>query len=117
MYIFRTKETHELYEEHKRNGQLEHICRLCEAETLHEFTHWRIVNNRFPYDRICQLHHMLIPKRHIIEHELSDAEKEELLLIKHTHVNETYVFVLEALPQYKSIPSHFHLHLVIPKEE
>lgn len=116
MYVFRTKETHELYEEHKRNGHLD-TCPLCVAEVIMQFRNWKIINNKFPYDRVSDVHHMMITNRHITEHELTTEEKDELLEIKHTYVNDTYIFMIEAMPRHKSIPAHFHLHLVVPKEE
>jgi diadenosine tetraphosphate (Ap4A) HIT family hydrolase len=117
MHIFRTKETHELYEEHKKMGHLEKECPLCAADAILQFKNWKLITNKFPYDRVCEVHHMIVPNRHIIEYELTQEEKEELLEIKHTYINETYTFVLEATQRNKSIPSHFHLHLIIPKED
>jgi hypothetical protein len=117
MYIFRTKETHDLYEEHKRDGHLERGCPLCPAEAMLQFNNWKIITNKYPYDRVCDVHHMIVPNRHVTEYELTQEEKDELLEIKHTYINDNYTFMLEAMPSHKSIPSHFHLHLIIPKDE
>jgi diadenosine tetraphosphate (Ap4A) HIT family hydrolase len=117
MYLFRTKETYELYEEHKRDGHLLRECPLCSIEAIKEFTHWKIVDNKFPYDRICVVHHMLIPNRHVTELELTQEERGELLEIKHSYINETYTYMFETMELHKSIPAHLHFHLIIPKEE
>jgi hypothetical protein len=116
MYIFRTKETHDLYEEEKKGRDLAE-CPLCKAEPIVDFTFWKIIHNKFPYDAVSQVHHMIIPKRHIVEHELTDAEKKELLQVKHSYINDNYTFMLEAMMQHKSIPEHLHIHLIIPKED
>lgn len=117
MALFRSKETEDLYEAQKQNGHLDGACVLCSALPLQEFTHWKLINNKFPYDRICKVHHMVVPKRHIIEMELTGEEKSELLELKHTVLNDGYTFIVEPLPQHKSIPTHFHLHLLIPKDD
>jgi diadenosine tetraphosphate (Ap4A) HIT family hydrolase len=117
MYIFRTKETHELYEEHKKDGHLERGCPLCATEAIEQFKYWKIITNKFPYDRVSEVHHMMVPNRHVTEYELTKEEKAELLEIKHAYINDTYIFMLEAMQRHKSIPAHFHLHLIIPKEE
>lgn len=111
MYGFRTKETHEAYAAARAAGHLGDECPLCTAPSITEFTHWRTINNRFPYDRVAQVHHMLIPRTHCTEHELSPEAVAELLDIKHTQL-VAYEFILEALPHMKSIPAHFHLHLL-----
>lgn len=116
MYLFRTKETYELYEEHKRNGHLESGCPLCTDAPLVEFTHWKIMDNKFPYDRISEVHHMLVSKRHVTEIDFTEEERVELLEIKNSYVNENYEYTFEAMARLKSIPQHFHLHLLIPKQ-
>lgn len=112
---FRTKEGNAQYDAYRATGVLEKSCVLCERESLHEFTLWRIIENRFPYDRIASVHHMLVPKRHTSEGELTDDERRELYEIKQNSLEE-YQFIIEPTPHVKSIPAHFHLHLVVSKE-
>lgn len=115
MTMFRTQKTHDAYEQAKARGHLTSgVCRMCEDETLVEFTNWRIITNLFPYDNIAQTHHLLIPKRHVIEQELTAQEVAELHNLKETKLNDTYTFIFEPLPKQKSIPQHFHLHLIVP---
>lgn len=114
--IFRTPEQQAKYETYKAAGNLAKGCVLCERESLHEFGHWRIIDNMFPYDRVAKDHHMIIPKKHALESELSDAEKMELKNIKAEYLSQNYDFIIEAMPKNKSIPEHFHIHLIIAKE-
>ncbi len=81
-----------------------------------DFTHWRITENRYPYDRIAVTHHLLSPKRHVTDSELSEDELTELKDIRQAKLNQDYTFIMEALPRGRSIPAHFHLHLIVPKE-
>lgn len=118
MYDYRTKDTHIAYEQAKQQGHLLNGCPLCNAESVEEFTHWKIIPNRFPYDRIASIHHMIIPKRHVVENELTKEELDELLQLKQTVLNHhpnNYGHILEAVHKKKSIPEHFHLHLLTPK--
>ncbi len=116
VYSLRTKETQDQYDELRRQGHLEKGCPLCAETALETFTYWKIIPNKFPYDRVARVHHMLIPLRHVIEQELTPEEKEELIAIKNTKLPH-YDILVEALPHKKSIPSHFHLHLLVPKDE
>lgn len=59
---------------------------------------------------------MIIPKRHVVETELTREEKQELIELKHDALNKQYMYIFEALPGRKSIPEHFHLHLIVAKE-
>jgi hypothetical protein len=115
MSYLRTEETERSYEEHKANGHLKNGCVLCKESSLKEFTYWRLIDNKFPYDRVSTVHHMIIPKRHVIETELTESEKDELIALKHDQLNQDYVYIIEALPGMKSIPEHFHLHLIVTK--
>ena len=90
-------------------------CVLCAKESLKQFTHWRIVQNRFPYDLIAETHHMLIPNRHVVEDDLTVEELVEIKLIKQGIINETYDWMLEPTHKNKSMPAHFHLHLLVGK--
>ena len=112
----RTPEGEERYRQQreKRKGD---DCPLCnDKETLQFFTYWRIVENSFPYDQFAEVHHMILPLEHKGERDLTTPEKEELLSLKETYIAEHYNFIMESTHLQKSIPQHFHLHLIIPKE-
>ena len=102
------------YEEHKASGAMDHECVLCTAEPLETFTYWKIIQNDFPYDRIAETHHMIVPRRHCIELDLTNEEKIEFSRIK-KDVLDRYNYIIEPTNTLKSIPNHFHLHLIIRK--
>ncbi len=91
------------------------VCPLCHAEALKTFRFWKIVNNNFPYDAIAKIHHMIVPLRHTKERGLNAEELDELLQIKEEVLNSEYDYLIEAALKNRSIPEHFHLHLVISK--
>jgi diadenosine tetraphosphate (Ap4A) HIT family hydrolase len=115
MTTLRSKETEERYKTEIDNGLLENGCALCKKEALKEFKRWKILLNDFPYDAVAQTHHMLVPKRHLIEKELPEEEREELQSIKDTYLSDHYDYMVEATHKTKSIPGHFHLHLLLLK--
>lgn len=114
---FRTEKTNQIYQEFRENGGLNNGCNLCKREEIFaEFEHWKIIPNRFPYDLVASTHHMIIPRRHIVEGELKSDELRELSQIKYTYLNDKYDFILEPTVGKKSIPQHFHLHLIVVRE-
>jgi hypothetical protein len=116
--LLRTEATAKRYEEAQKNSTADAGCRLCaDKETITEYTHWRLVPNRFPYDRFFSKCEMLISKRHTDETGLTTAEKSELFELKNTVLSDQYDLVFENLPQQKSIPHHIHYHLVKIKRE
>jgi len=118
MYNLRTKETHDAYEIVRTTQNFKENCPLCsEKEVICEFTHWKLVRNLYPYDKVAEIHDMIVPKHHVTEEELTGDEEHELFELKHTFLNENYILLIEALKNSKSIPAHFHLHLIVPKEQ
>ncbi|TSC67729.1 MAG: hypothetical protein G01um101466_651 [Parcubacteria group bacterium Gr01-1014_66] len=91
-------------------------CVLCPKIPLHSFQFYKIVQNDFPYDRLAETHHMLIPLRHSAESELLKEEKIELQHIKEDYLDENYHYIIEATNRNKSVPGHFHLHLIVMKD-
>lgn len=113
---WRSQTMHDWYES-ERQQDLRHddFCPLCEADTILNFEHWRIIPNKYPYDAVARKHDQLVPKQHLTASEISSAAWEELEHLKQGVLNEEYSFLIEALPGAKSIPGHFHLHLMVPK--
>ncbi len=103
------------YQEYQRANPSNDSCALCSKEPLVTYTHWKIIDNAFPYDLIAKDHHMMVPIRHTKESGLTDAELLEFTQIKTDFINSKYDYIIEATPQNKSIPGHFHLHLIIAK--
>jgi hypothetical protein len=117
MGTLRTEETRQKYKKFKANGFLDDGCNLCKEETLTKsFKYWRIVDARFPWDRIAKIHHMIIPKRHIVYEELNKSEKKEFEIIKIGYIEKKYELIAEATNKKKSIPEHLHIHLIILKD-
>jgi len=116
MGILRKRKSHEKYLKLIAKGHLSKGCNLCkDKNTIKKWKHWKIIYALFPYDKIATTHHLLLPIRHTTENKLSNAEKSELLYIKH-HLGKKYEYILEAVDSIKSIPGHFHLHLLKIKD-
>ena len=81
--VFRTNNGQDVYDQYRKNNSSVDSCALCEGEPLKEFVHWKIMNNKFPYDRLATEHHMLLPKRHSTEPDLTQEEIDEFQEIKH----------------------------------
>jgi diadenosine tetraphosphate (Ap4A) HIT family hydrolase len=117
MKQLRSAKYHETYEKLKLERKGQDHCFLCSTKSIQEFKHWRILLNDFPYDVIASTHHLIVPKIHKTEHLLTEEEREELILLKDTVLDKVYEFVVETLPSQKSIPKHFHLHLMVFKDD
>ncbi len=113
----RSKATIEQYDAVRRERGAGGPCPLCSQAPIKEFAHWMVQENAFPYDLVADTHHMLLPKRHVVEGELSEEEWIEYSRIKHTFVAENYDMIMEGTPRQKSVPEHFHVHLVVLREE
>lgn len=102
------------YTAYRATGVLEKSCPLCVKTPIKQFKFWKIVVNDFPYDRIAERHDMIVSLRHATEQELTPEERDELYEVKYSNMQE-YDIIVEATPQAKSIPTHFHLHLINTK--
>lgn len=90
----------------------EGACPLCDEPALKQFTYWKITHNNFPYDAIVSTHDMIMPLRHTDEVGVSKEEWMEFEAIKRDYIHATYSFILENMGSTRSIPKHFHLHLM-----
>lgn len=86
---------------------------------LKKWEHWRLIDNRFPYDSCFKTHHMLLPKRAGITDRwhLNDEEKHELEIILKEFVYPEYDLWFENCPKRRSVTVMYHLHLGTYKEE
>jgi diadenosine tetraphosphate (Ap4A) HIT family hydrolase len=98
-------------------GILLHGCRLCQMKAIKEYKHWKILENEYPWDLIAKINHMIVPKRHVKYERLNQAEKKEFDLIKKNYLEKKYTLLIEVADKDKSIPSHFHIHLIIIKDK
>lgn len=114
MGTLRSKETQARYDR-ERKDVAPGGCALCdEREGVHEFEHWRIIENLYPYDRVARVHHMLVSKRHASDTELTEEEWAEFRSIKGGYLQTEYEFIIEPTLKMKSIPAHSHIHMIIP---
>lgn len=60
---------------------------------------------------------MIVPIRHVGEAGLTEEELEEYKKIKNSYINENYEYVIEATHKMKTVPAHFHEHLIIVRKE
>ncbi|MDB5259692.1 MAG: hypothetical protein JWO73_900 [Candidatus Taylorbacteria bacterium] len=104
------------HKEYQQSAAPSGACPLCEKPALRTFAHWKITGNKFPYDLIAKTHHMLIPIRHVTETGLNEAELKEYQQLKAAVVHPEYDYIIEATTKNKSVPAHFHLHLIVGKE-
>lgn len=77
----------------------------------HQWKHWKLIENRFPYDMCFQTHDLLIPKRLIADKsELFPRELKELDSIIHGYCQTNYDMVFENMNKRRSVMALFHLH-------
>jgi len=109
--LLRSSEMSEKYQSYRDSGAMDTGCDLCKKKAIKSFTHWKIVENKFPYDLIAKTHRMLVPIRHVKDINLNQAEKAEFFTIKAEYLQQ-YDYILETTSRTKSIPEHYHLHLL-----
>lgn len=115
MATLRTPEMKKKYQEYQKLNPVVDECAICSKAAIKTFKHWKVTDNAFPYDLIASKHHMIVPLRHVPEKGLNKEERTELESIKEMYIDPTYDYIIEATPKNKSIPAHFHLHLIIGK--
>ncbi|MHB1086392.1 MAG: hypothetical protein ACYCZ0_01440 [Minisyncoccota bacterium] len=112
MGTLRTKETEQKYLDAREAGALDGDCVLCARAALKSFKLWKVIKNEFPYDKIASVHDMIVPLRHVTHKELTEEELRELDAIKDSYIHPTYEWMFEATDRKKTIPNHFHIHLI-----
>ena len=99
----------------RKEGHLDHGCRLCQIKPIKKFKYWKIIDNKYPWDLIAKTNHILVTKRHTTNVKLNSLEKKELESLKANYINKNYGIMMEATDRKKSIPSHAHIHLIVLK--
>ena len=86
---------------------------------LVEFKHWLIVPNEFPYDAIASTNHMLCTKRRVAFDWalLTQDEIKEFEDLRRGYLADNYDALWENLPGSRTVPSHFHLQLLVMRRE
>jgi hypothetical protein len=111
----RSPEMNKKMEDHRKAHFSDGSCPLCIKPALKAFVYWKIIPNAFPYDLIAKEHRMVVPIRHVMEHEITEEEWAELRTIEDQEIHPAYDYIIEATPKNRSIPAHFHRHLIVAK--
>ena len=87
---------------------------LTDLPMVHQWHHWILVVNEFPYDKIASVHRLLVPLRRFIdESQMTNEEREELFRIKEEFAQHTeYDCLLENLRSNRTVPGQYHLHCI-----
>lgn len=109
----RTEATAQKYRDDIAAGMFNAGCVLCAAESLQQFTYWKVVQNKYPYDKIAKKHDIILPLRHTDQAGVTTEELRELSELKSSFINNNYEFLIEATPHKQSVPGHFHLHAIV----
>jgi hypothetical protein len=91
------------------------ICYICTAPAIRTYQNWKVIQNEFSYDEVATKNDMIVPLRHTTEENLTEEELREFTKIKED-INDKYDMIIENTHKQKSIPGHFHLHLLQIKE-
>jgi diadenosine tetraphosphate (Ap4A) HIT family hydrolase len=111
----RKAKTEIAYRKHQKSPKFP-TCYICTAKAQKTYEGWRIIRNEYPYDEIATRNDMLVPLRHTTENDLTEKELREFTKIKED-VNDKYDMIIENTHKRKSIPGHFHLHLIQLREK
>lgn len=110
----RTLETHKKYGEYRNDPKFP-TCYICTAKAIKKYKNWKMIENEFPYDEVSTKNDMIVPLRHTTENGLTEEELREFVEIKED-INDKYDMIMENTHKQKSIPGHFHLHLLQIRE-
>ena len=108
----RTRKTYLRYKKNRENGLYNKGCRLCQIKPIKKFKYWNILPNEYPWDFIAKKHDMAVPIRHTTYYALDKKEKLEYEMKVKTYAEKNYEMLIEASTKNKSIPGHYHVHLV-----
>jgi diadenosine tetraphosphate (Ap4A) HIT family hydrolase len=86
------------------------------APSIKDYQYWRIIENKFPYDTIAKVHHLLVPRRQVSRYDLMTTQElteyEGLLL---NVLPQDYDMILLNFPKAQSVKDWLHFHLIIVK--
>lgn len=99
-------------QKHRKLGNTFRDVDLCKLKKVKKWKHWILVENEFPYDKIAQLHHMLVPLRKFPnEQDMTLEEWKELMNIKKS-LEKDYNAFLENSANNRTVSKLFHLHCI-----
>ena len=111
----RTKETSEKYISHLKtlDERVKDMASL-NLPIVKEYKYWTIVVDTFPYDKVADTHHLLIPKRVVRSRkDLNEEERIELQYLFEEELPKIYDCSLEKLSdRRRCVKGHLHIHLL-----
>jgi hypothetical protein len=114
----RHTKTEEAYQDFKKglsdNPELLQCFNFSDETILHEFEHWVIIENRFPYDRMARTNDMLVSKRPLQSRYdgTQEEQKEFDTIMKLLAKEDFYDAYMENFPKIKSVKKYPHVHLI-----
>ncbi len=114
MYKPRTEQTENAYSAFKQSGAQIDVFNFDNEIIVREFSHWIIIKNRFPYDRMARTNDMLVSRKPLLSHyNGTDEVKAEYHSIINLLAEEGfYDALIENFPKVKSVQTYAHTHLV-----
>lgn len=109
----RSDETEALYQAAKRSRTLPS---LLDEEPIHDWQYWKLVENRYPHDKLVEVHHMAVLKREADVYMLDSAELQELWYEVLPWADKHYDFAKLNFASMRSINAIPHIHLCVYKE-
>ena len=87
---------------------------LSKETILEEFEHWVIIENRFPYDNIARINHLLVSKEPISSIIVADqvVKNEYDFIMSQLASSDDYDAYIENFPKATTVKTHHHLHLI-----
>lgn len=110
--VLRSKEILEKYKKRKEeDGALE--MDLLSLKPVRPFHFWLLVENEYPYDKIAEKHHLLVPRENVSDyHQLSWGAKQELTDVRRWANGMRYDVLMENMSHRRTIKQQFHMHLI-----
>lgn len=90
---------------------------LSQEPAIFTFKFWRLIENKYPYTLTFKTHHMLLPNREFAT--LKQATKEELDDYDHIldALSADYDCMIVNFPSKQSVKNHYHIHLLVYKDQ
>lgn len=104
----RTEKGEQEYQAAKREGR---TIPLISEPSKHTFHYWKLIANRFPYDKIFRTHDMLVPLREFSRRSEMTPDEEQALKDALNYLDPHYDLHFENFSHRRSVKGHFHIHL------
>lgn len=113
----RSEEMEARYQAARKAGTLKN---LADEASIKEWKHWKLVQNRFPHDKLNTVHDLIVLKRNVHESNywgLHDAEILELFREILPELDVEYDYFKINGHKCRSVTNTFHVHVCDHKEE